>query len=100
MKRSGRMPGPSASRSNPAAGRQSAPWGRLSWQAPGMTRFRIVSPNGTSKLYQGTYKVYPSGVLGVVPKDASPFVLSPTGWLQITVIDAPEFSLEALIQQD
>jgi hypothetical protein len=52
--------------------------------------FTIHANNGQSAQVTGSYQVLAHGVLGVRPDKGSPFIMSPAGWTQLDIDDAPE----------
>ena len=53
-----------------------------------MAKFSVAAANGTTAVYDGTYKVTQGGVLSVLPDNGNPVVFSPAGWLGLEVKDA------------
>jgi hypothetical protein len=62
-----------------------------------MRTFTIHGSNGKSTTLTGSYKVFDNGALGVKPDDGKPFVMSPSGWVQLDVDDAP--TVEEILYQ-
>lgn len=62
-----------------------------------MNRFRIHSSNGDSVDYTGEYRVLSSGVLVVKPDDKGPILISPSGWLELHIMDTPGMGLDEVL---
>jgi hypothetical protein len=53
----------------------------------GMAKFKLLVPNNPISEYVGTYTITDGGVLSVEPEKDNPFVLSPSAWLMVEVIE-------------
>ena len=54
-----------------------------------MTKISIALSDGSEQSFDARYEIYESGLLVVIPSDASPFALAPTAWLRISVLHTP-----------
>lgn len=54
------------------------------------TKFTIHGSNGQAVTVDGTYFVHDNGVLAVKPVSGAPYIMSPSGWVQVTILEASE----------
>lgn len=62
-----------------------------------MNKFRIHRSDGGSVDYTGEYRVLSSGVLVVKPDGQAPFLMSPSGWLEVAIMDSPGMGLDEVM---
>lgn len=53
-----------------------------------MAKFQIHGSNGASVVIEGNYTVTGSNVLVVRPDKGNPFIMSPSGWTQVDILDS------------
>ena len=62
-----------------------------------MNKFRIHKSAGAKVDYTGDYRVLSSGVLVVKPEGQGPFLMSPSGWLEVEIMDSPGMGLDEIM---
>jgi hypothetical protein len=54
-----------------------------------MATFEVKYTDGSSQTVAGRYEVGKAGVLVVRPETGAPYVVSPTAWRQVVLLDEP-----------